>query len=139
MPEHTLGSYHIAAIEGADFVEPDLVLTKDLVLVCFHELVLREGTNIAEIKSLDYLRKNYTGVVGGSMLKIEDDWFIPDLTFTQLRMLRVKQAKVGVRPQYFNKIFQIPTFQEYLELMHELSFKIGRSIGKSIQTKVRCH
>jgi glycerophosphoryl diester phosphodiesterase len=130
MPEHTVGSYEIACIEGADYVEPDLVLTKDFQLVCFHDLTLKASTNIEEIKALQYLKWNYTGPLGVHNVTIIDDWFIPDLTLPQIRMLTVEQKNVGIRPQYFNEMFKIATFQEYLDVVHKMSYKMNRSIGK---------
>ena len=130
MPEHTVGSYEIACIEGADYVEPDLVLTKDNQLVCYHDLTLKEGSNVASIKALAPLKPNYTGMLGVTNVTIVEDWFIPDLTLAQIKMLTVEQKPVGIRPQYFNTMFKIATFQEYLDVVHKMSYKMNTSIGK---------
>ncbi|KAG4067348.1 hypothetical protein HA402_000339 [Bradysia odoriphaga] len=130
MPEHTVGSYEFAAIEGADYVEPDLVLTQDGHLVCFHDLSLRSGTNVADLPQFADKRGNLTIEIGGGFNQtINNDWFIHNFTLAELKQLRVKQLVRGIRPQYFNTLFEIPTFSEYLNVIHKMSYLQNKSIG----------
>jgi glycerophosphoryl diester phosphodiesterase len=129
MPQHTLGSYHMAAIEGADFVEPDLVATKDGHLVCYHDLYIKEGTDIEEHPEFAHLRKTFNDILDGKPKVIANDWFISDFTLAELKTLKVRQKNIGVRPLYFDTVFEIPTFEEYLTLVQDLSYKLNRPLG----------
>lgn len=129
MPSHTLPGYEIAAITGAEYVEPDLVMTKDNVLVCYHDLTLKKGTDIKEHPELEHLRRNFSGIIGVVYENIVNDFFIEDLTLEQLKTLRVKQNNIGSRLQYFNDHLQIPTFQEFIDVMHKMTVKLNRTIG----------
>lgn len=130
MPEHTVGAYELAAIEGADYVEPDLVLTQDGHLVCFHDLSLRSGTNVADLPQFANKLTNLTIEIGaGFNQTITNDWFIHNFTLAELKQIRVRQLVRGVRPQYFNTLFEIPTFTEYLAVIHKMSYLQNRSIG----------
>jgi len=132
VPEHTLGAYELASILGAEYVEPDLVLTKDGELVCYHDLTLRGGTDVADLEEFeDLMRQNFTDEIyeGAGPTTILNNWFIHDFTLSQLQKLHVRQENKGIRPQYYNELFQIPTFKQYLEAMHEMAFKLNRSIG----------
>jgi glycerophosphoryl diester phosphodiesterase len=60
IPEHTLPAYHMAVWEHADYIEPDLVLTKDLVLVCYHDLTLKSNTDVSERDEFRSRRRNLT-------------------------------------------------------------------------------
>lgn len=129
MPEHTLGSYEFAAIEGAEYVEPDLVLTKDGYLVCYHDLNLKDGTNVEDLPQFAHLQRNFSEVLDHKNVTILNDWFIADFTLVELQELRVEQRAVGIRPQYFNSIFQIPTFEQYLDVILNMSVKMSKAIG----------
>lgn len=130
MPEHTVGSYEFAAIEGADYVEPDLVLTQDGHLVCFHDLSLRSGTNVADLPQFADKIGSLTIDIGeGFNQTITNDWFIHNFTLAELKQLRVKQRVIGIRPQYFNTLFEIPTFAEYMDVIHKMSYLQNKSIG----------
>ncbi|ORX65551.1 PLC-like phosphodiesterase [Basidiobolus meristosporus CBS 931.73] len=129
MPEHTLGSYYLAAIEGADYVEPDLTLTKDGHLICNHDLSLSATTDIADHPEFANRKRNLTDVLDGIQTTLTNNWFIEDFTLAELKTLKVRQAKVGVRPLYFDNIFEMPTFEEYLTLVQNLSVRLNRPIG----------
>lgn len=129
MPEHTLGAYEFASIAYADFVEPDLVLTKDGALVCFHDLSVREGTDVTAHPEFAGYMKNFTNIIGGVNQTIYNDWFIHDFTLAELKELRVTQPVTGIRPQLFNTMFTIPTFEEYLEVIHKMAYLQNRTIG----------
>jgi len=121
MPENTLGSFEIASIQNPDYVEPDLAMTKDRHFVCYHDLTLKGGTNVDSIPELAHLKG----------LTVEGDWYIPDLTLAQIKMLRVEQKEIGIRPLYFNDLFQIPEFEEFLDLIQDMSYKMQKGIGRS--------
>lgn len=131
MPEHTVGSYEFAAIEGADYVEPDLVLTQDGHLVCFHDLSLRSGTDVANLPQFANKLGNLTIDTGGGFMQtISNDWFIHNFTLAELKQIHVQQLVRGIRPQYFNNLFEIPTFEEYLDVIDKMTYLQNRSIGK---------
>lgn len=130
MPSHTLPGYEIAAITGAEYVEPDLVMTKDNVLVCYHDLTLKRGTDIEYHPEFEHLRRNFSGIIGVVYENIVNDYFIEDLTLEEVKKLRVNQNQDGVRLQYFNGHLEIPTFQEFIDVMHKMTVKLNRTIGK---------
>ncbi|CAL8079896.1 unnamed protein product [Orchesella dallaii] len=130
MPEHTVASYEIAAIEGADYVEPDLVLTKDGILVCYHDLAMKRATNVADHPEFADRRGNHSVYKDGKPDVVVDDWLIIHFTLDELKTLKVKQQPDGVRPLYFNELFSIATFQEFIDAVHKVSAKEnGRAIG----------
>ncbi|KAI9296926.1 PLC-like phosphodiesterase [Neoconidiobolus thromboides FSU 785] len=128
-PEHTVGSYWLAAINGDDYIEPDLVLTKDGVPVCYHDLYIRDGTDVEQHPEFAHLRRNYTGMLDGHNTTISNEFFISDFTLAELRKLRVVQKKTGVRPQFYNQLFRIPTFQEFIDNANLLAYKLGYPIN----------
>ncbi|KAJ2598611.1 hypothetical protein H4R99_004031 [Coemansia sp. RSA 1722] len=132
MPEHTLGSYWQAALEGVDFIEPDLGLTKDGHLVVNHNEFLGQNTDVARIPELAYLRTNKTWIddTDGKPVTVVDEWFIGDMTLEQIKKLRVNQASgYPWRPQHFNGYFEVLTFEEYLQIVRNLTIDLGRSFG----------
>ena len=129
LPEHTLASYKKAIEMGADFIEPDLVVTKDGELVARHEPNITATTDVStrpEFASRETTRK-VDGVA-------ETGWFVTDFTLTELRTLRAKQSNPA-RDASFNKQFQIPTFREILDLAKAESARTGRTIGVYPETK----
>ena len=129
LPDHTLEGYTLAAEMGADFIEPDLVSTRDGVLIARHEPNLIETTDIAERPEFAAYRRvdNIDGHdVGG--------WFAADLTYAQIQTLRAKQPRADRDAQY-NGQFKIPTFDEILVLREQLSQKFGRELGVYPETK----
>ncbi|KAJ1891301.1 hypothetical protein GGI13_005235 [Coemansia sp. RSA 455] len=129
MPEHTRASYWQAAVEGADYIEPDLGLTKDGHLVVNHNEWLSENTNVASIPQLAHLRANKTWNDDGKLKTVTNDWFIADMTLEQIKMLRVNQAPFSWRPQHFNGMFDVLTFEEYLQIMRNVTIELGRPFG----------
>ena len=129
LPEHTLASYKKAIELGADFVEPDLVVTKDGELVARHEPNITATTDVSE--HAEFASRKTTRKVDGVA---ETGWFVTDFTLAELRTLRAKQPN-PVRDQSFNKQFQIPTFREILELAKTESARTGRTIGVYPETK----
>ncbi|KAJ1645954.1 hypothetical protein LPJ64_002511 [Coemansia asiatica] len=132
MPEHTLGSYWQAALEGVDFIEPDLGLTKDGHLVVNHNEFLGQNTNVALIPELAYLKTNKTWIddTDGKPLTVTNEWFISDMTLDQVKKVRVNQAsEYPWRPQHFNGFFEVLTFEEYLQIARNLTIDLGRPFG----------
>ncbi len=129
LPEHTLASYRKAIEMGADFIEPDLVVTKDGELVARHEPNITATTDVSSRP--EFASRKKTRKVDGVA---ETGWFVTDFTLAELRTLRAKQAN-PVRDQSFNTQFQIPTFREILELAKTESARVGRTIGVYPETK----
>jgi len=129
LPEHTLASYKKAIELGADFIEPDLVVTKDGELVARHEPNITATTDVSARP--EFASRKTTRKVDGVA---ETGWFVTDFTLAELRTLRAKQAN-PVRDQSFNTQFQIPTFREILELAKTESARVGRTIGVYPETK----
>lgn len=129
LPEHTLASYRKAIEMGADFIEPDLVVTKDGELVARHEPNITATTDVSTRP--EFASRKKTRKVDGVA---ETGWFVTDFTLAELRTLRAKQAN-PVRDQSFNTQFQIPTFREILDLARTESVRVGRTIGVYPETK----
>jgi len=125
-PEHTLSSYALAAELGADFIEPDLVVTKDGVLVARHENEISATTDVAEHPELARLWT--TKVVRGERV---EGWFAEDLTLAQLKTLRSRERIPALRPAsaLFDGQFAIPTFDEVIDGAHRYGRVLGRPIG----------
>jgi glycerophosphoryl diester phosphodiesterase len=112
-PEHTLASYELAIAMGADYIEPDLVSTKDHVLVARHENDISGTTDVAEHP--EFASRRTTKVVDGVSIT---GWFTEDFTFAELKTLRAKERLPDLRPAntVFDRQFQIPTFREVISL-----------------------
>ncbi len=129
LPEHTLESYALAIELGADYIEPDLVATKDGHLIARHEPNMIATTNVASLP-LFANRKRMLVVDGVS----EEGFFASDFTLAEIRTLRAVQP-AGERDQGFNGRFQIPTFDEVIELAKRKGAEEGRTIGVYPETK----
>lgn len=131
-PEHTLASYELAARLGADFMEPDVVITKDGVLVCRHEPEIGGTTNVADHPEFAGRRttKQLDGVA-------TTGWFAEDFTLAELRTLRAIERLPAVRQEntMYDGRFTIPTLQEVFTLRRELSRRLGRELGVYPETK----
>ena len=127
-PEHTIESYTLAIEQGADYIEPDLVLTKDSVLICRHEPMLSGTTNVSEMT--EFASRKTKKMVDGEE---KEDWFASDFTLAEIKMMRAKQP-VASRPQADNGKFFIPTFQEVIDLAKAKSTG-GRTVGVYPETK----
>jgi glycerophosphoryl diester phosphodiesterase len=112
-PEHTLASYELAIEMGADYIEPDLVSTKDHVLVARHENDITATTNVAD--HVEFADRKTTKVIDGVSVT---GWFTEDFTLAELKTLRAKERLPDVRPANtaFDGLYQIPTFQEVIDL-----------------------
>jgi glycerophosphoryl diester phosphodiesterase len=112
-PEHTIASYALAIEQGADFIEPDLVLTKDGVLVARHENEISETTDVAN--KPEFAERKATKTIDGQQMT---GWFTEDFTLAELKTLRAKERLPQLRKANiaYDGQFQIPTFEEILEL-----------------------
>ena len=125
-PEHTLMAYRLAIAEGADFIEPDLVVTKDGHLVVRHENEIGGTTDVA--KHAEFAARRTAKVIDRQ--KIEG-WFTEDFTLTELKTLRARERLPGLRPESARHDGQepIPTYKEMLDLARAESRRLGRTIG----------
>lgn len=131
-PEHTLEAYRLGIAQGADFIEPDLVPTRDGVLVARHENALSISTDVAERPEFAArkTRKRIDGVW-------VEDWFTEDFTLAELRTLRARETRPAQRPgsAAFDGRFGIPTFAEVIALAKSEGERLGRPIGVYPETK----
>jgi glycerophosphoryl diester phosphodiesterase len=126
-PEHTLASYELAIDYGVDFIEPDLVSTRDGVLIARHENDISETSNVAE----KFPERRTTKTVDGK--KIEG-YFTEDFTLAEIKTLRARE-RLPFRNQGWNNVYEIPTFQEVIDLARRRSEANGRVIGIYPETK----
>jgi glycerophosphoryl diester phosphodiesterase len=112
-PEHTLASYRLAIEMGADYIEPDLVSTKDHVLVTRHENNIADTTDVAAHP--EFASRRTTKTIDGNPMT---GWFTEDFTLAELRTLRAKERLPDLRPANtaFDGLYQVPTFQEVIDL-----------------------
>jgi glycerophosphoryl diester phosphodiesterase len=129
LPEHTLEAYAMAIGMGADFIEPDLVVTKDGILIARHEPMLSGTTDVANRP--EFASRKATRKVDGVETT---DWFAGDFTLAEIKQLRAKQAMAD-RDQSKNGQFQIPTLQEVVDLAKKEAAARGRVIGIAPETK----
>ncbi|WP_396269274.1 glycerophosphodiester phosphodiesterase [Ideonella sp.] len=121
-PEHTLESYQLAIDQGADFVEPDLVLTADGEMIARHEPMLDSTTDVA---SKFPASRMSTKMVDGVPTTA---YFAGDFTLAEIKTLRAVQSRAS-RSQAYNGQFSIPTLAEVITLAKNASAKTGRTIG----------
>ncbi len=122
MPEHTLEGYKLAIEQGADFIEPDLVLTKDGVLIARHEPILDGTTDVAT--KFPTSRQSTRSLDGVSTTA----FFASDFTLAEIKTLGAIQPS-ATRPQQYNGLYKIPTFDEVIALAKAEGTKAGRTIG----------
>jgi glycerophosphoryl diester phosphodiesterase len=129
LPEHTLASYKLAIDRGADFIEPDLVATKDGVLVARHEPNIINTTDVSDRS--EFTNRKTTKIVDGVA---EEGFFVSDFTLAELKTLRAKMPQ-SFRTQAFNGVFEIPTLDEIINLVKQEETLTGRKIGIYPETK----
>lgn len=122
-PEHTLEAYAKGVEMGADYIEPDLVLTKDGILVARHEPMLSGTTNVADLP--EFADRKTTKNVDG---KEVTDWFASDFTLEEIKQLRAVQVWPN-RPHDYDGKFQIPTFSEIIALAKSKTTTSGNKVG----------
>jgi glycerophosphoryl diester phosphodiesterase len=125
-PEHTLAAYKLAIEQGADYIEPDLVVTKDGHLVVRHENEIRGTTDI--VHRGEFRDRRVQKTIDGQLVI---GWFTEDFTLAELKTLRCNERLPALRPQSakFDGQETIPTFQEVLDLAKAESARTGRTIG----------
>jgi len=131
-PEHTLASYELAARLGADYIEPDLVITKDRVLVARHEPEIGGTTDVASRP--EFASRKRTVLLDGVSVT---GWFTHDFTLAELKTLRATERIPALRQHntLYDGLFQVPTFQEVLDLRKRLEKELDREIGVFPETK----
>jgi glycerophosphoryl diester phosphodiesterase len=122
-PEHTLESYRLAIEMGANYIEPDLVMTRDGVLVARHEPVIGGTTDVS--MRAEFAARRTTKVIDG--VTYADNWFAEDFTLSELKTLRAKQTR-GRDPS-FDGLYDVPTLDEVIALAQSESARLGRPIG----------
>jgi glycerophosphoryl diester phosphodiesterase len=138
-PEHTLAAYELAIALGADYIEPDLVSTKDGVLIARHENEISETTNVAS--HAEFAHRQTTKIIDGES---KTGWFTEDFTLAEVKTLRAKERIPQLRrhspPQAsqntaYDGLLEIPTLQEIIDLVKSKSAEINRAIGIYPETK----
>lgn len=126
-PEHTLASYGVAIEMGADFVEPDVVMTRDHVLVARHENEIGGTTDVAA----KFPDRRRTKVIDGDTIS---GWFTEDFTLAELKSLRAKE-RLPQRSHAYDGQFEVPTLDEVLAFVRARERETGRTIGVYPETK----
>ena len=130
-PEHTLAAYQLAIEMGADFIEPDLVSTKDGVLVARHENQVSGTTDVADHP--EFAARQTTKLIDGISVT---GWFTEDFTLAELKTLRAKERLPDLRPANtaYDGLYEIPTLQEIIDLVKRMEKGHG---GQSARAKGR--
>jgi glycerophosphoryl diester phosphodiesterase len=123
-PEHTLGSYAKAIEDGADFVEPDLVATKDGVLVARHENAITDTTDVATRP--EFAARKTRKTIDG---EAHEGWFVSDFTFAELKTLRAIERLPKMRGTAYDGQFQVVSFDEIIDFVAAEAAARGRTIG----------
>ncbi|MDX1291393.1 MAG: glycerophosphodiester phosphodiesterase family protein [Hyphomonas sp.] len=131
-PEHTLKAYQVAIDQGADFIEPDLVMTRDGVLIANHDGYLSDTTDIADHPEFANRKSVRTTLLGA-----REDWWSDDFTLAELKTLKAVQRVAG-RPAQYNDQFTIATFDEIIALVLQ-NARQGKKVGLHIEAKWPSH
>ena len=125
-PEHTRAAYELAMAQGADFIEPDLVMTRDGHLVARHENEIGGTTDVADHP--EFADRQTTKTIDGLETT---GWFTEDFTLAELKTLRARERLPRLRPANtaFNGVDPILTFAEVIALAREATARTGRPIG----------
>ncbi|MGH8918749.1 MAG: glycerophosphodiester phosphodiesterase [Acidimicrobiales bacterium] len=135
-PEHTLASYELAFRMGVSYVDVDLVPTKDGQLVARHEPEIGGTTDVADHP--EFASRKKTEVIDGAPLT---GWFTEDFTLAELKTLRAKERIPANRPnnQLYDGRFEVPTYQEVLDLTRRLGRELHRTLGTYPEVKHSTH
>jgi glycerophosphoryl diester phosphodiesterase len=125
-PEHTIEAYRLAVAQGADYIEPDLVMTRDGALIARHENELSDTTDIADRP--EFAGRRTTRTIDGQAVT---GWFSEDLTLAELKTLRARERLPQLRPANaaYDGRNDIPTFAEVLAFARAESARTGRTVG----------
>jgi len=129
-PEHTLEAYRLAIAQGADFIEPDLVMSSDGVLMARHDPWLSDSTDVAARPEFAHRRRTLTGPEGEALT----DWWTFDFTAAELKTLRARQVRAG-RSKAHDGLYEIPSFGEVIALARAEGAARSRVIGLYPETK----
>jgi glycerophosphoryl diester phosphodiesterase len=132
-PEHTLEAYRLAIEQGADFIEPDLVATRDGVLVARHENEISGTTDVADHP--EFADRRTTRSIDGAEVT---GWFTEDFTLAELKTLRARERLADLRTTEYDGRFEIPTLEEILDLLTEANGRVRgerRPVGLYPETK----
>src|SRR6202142_3052019 len=133
-PEHTIESYRLAIEEGADYIEPDLVMTRDGVLVARHENEIGGTTDVAQHP--EFAARRRTQIIDGETMT---GWFTEDFTLGEIKTLRARERLPELRPGNcaFDGQFAVPTFDEIMQLAVDANRRrgFGPKIGVYPETK----
>jgi glycerophosphoryl diester phosphodiesterase len=136
-PEHTIESYRLAIEEGADYIEPDLVMTSDGVLIARHENEIGGTTDVAQHP--EFAARRRTQIIDGETMT---GWFTEDFTVAEIKTLRARERLPLLRPQNceFDGRFTVPTFDEIMGLATDANRRRGGAkIGVYPETKHPAH
>jgi len=136
LPEHTLAAYGVAMLQGADFIEPDLVMTRDGELIARHDNRLDLTTDVAARP--EFASHKRTKDVDGMRMT---GWFSEDFTLAEIKQLRCIERIPHIRPanRRFDGQFEVPTLHEILEVVRDHEQRLGRRIGIYPETKHPTH
>jgi glycerophosphoryl diester phosphodiesterase len=123
-PEHTLAAYARAIADGADFVEPDLVCTKDGILIARHENAITDTTDVATRP--EFARRKVKKTIDG---ETHEGWFVSDFTLSELKTLRAVERLPKMRGTAWDGQFQIVSFEEVIDFVAAEAAARGRTIG----------
>ncbi|HET6431567.1 glycerophosphodiester phosphodiesterase [Dyella sp.] len=123
-PEHTLAAYAKAIADGADVIEPDLVMTRDGVMVARHENEIGSTTDVASHR--EFAAREVTRVIDGQRIT---GWFTEDFTLAELKTLRARERLPELRGTAYDGQFQIVTLEEIIDFVAAESAARGRVIG----------
>ncbi len=131
-PEHTIFAYRLAIEQGADFIEPDLVLTQDNVFIARHENDITGTTDVASHP--EFAARKTTKIIDG---ETHTGWFAEDFTLREIKTLRAKERLPQLRPASakYDGQFEIPTLAEIIALAKAETRTTGRTIGIYPETK----
>ena len=130
-PEETLEAYALAIAMGADVIEPDIVVTKDGVLIARHDLTLATSTDVANHP--EFAARKRAGENGDGE-PVAADWFVADFTLAEIKTLRATSPNHPAAQKY-NGLYQVVTFQEVLDLIKLKAKETGRTVGIYPETK----
>jgi len=137
-PEHTLESYRLAIQEGTDYIEPDLVMTRDGVLIARHENEIGGTTDVAQHP--EFADRRRTQIIDGETMT---GWFTEDFTLAEIKTLRARERLPELRPQntVFDGRFTVPTFDEIMQLANDANRQRATrpQIGVYPETKHPAH
>jgi glycerophosphoryl diester phosphodiesterase len=137
-PEHTIESYRLGVEEGADYIEPDLVMTRDGVLIARHENEIGGTTDVAQHP--EFASRRRTQIIDGESMT---GWFTEDFSLSEIKLLRARERLGDLRPQNrtYDGQFSVPTFDEIMQLVISANRRAGknRPVGVYPETKHPAH